>query len=182
MLHRTETVLVILDVQQKLMPVIDGADGVIRNLERLIRGMHVLDVPVIVTEQYVRGLGPTVDPVRIALEEAHGYRPVEKTSFSAYASGEFLAEMRALRRKQIIVAGVETHVCVYQTVSDLIGAGHEVTIVGDAVSSRTAQNRDFGIRRMVADGAQLSTTEMLLFELLGTAGTDEFKAISRLVK
>lgn len=174
--------LIVIDVQERLMPVIHQRDEVVNNIEKLVRGCHVLDVPLLVTEQYVKGLGTTVEPLRRALEETSGYRPVEKSCFSAYGCGEFLAEMRALRRKQVIVAGVEGHVCVYQTVLDLVGAGHEVTLAADAISSRTAENRDIALRRMTAEGARLGSVEMILFELLVTSGTDEFRAISRLVK
>jgi nicotinamidase-related amidase len=180
-LDRDHTVLVIIDVQEKLMPVIDGADAVIRNLERLVRGCHVLGVPVIVTEQYVRGLGPTVEPLRRALEETSGYTPIEKSCFSAYGCDAFTSRLAGLGRNQVLIAGVETHVCVYQTVEDLLGRV-AVTVVADAVSSRTAQNRELALRRFESDGAKLSSTEMALFELTVTTGTDEFRAISTLVK
>ena len=117
-----------------------------------------------------------------ALEETAGYQPVEKSCFSAQGCGEFVAAMRMLKKKQIVVAGVETHVCVYQTVTDLLAAGYDVTIVADAMSSRAAENRDIAIRRMVAEGAHLSSTEMVLFELTVNSGTDEFRSISKLVK
>lgn len=165
------------------MPVIDRHSEVAANIERLIRGCHVLDnMPVVVTEQYVKGLGPTIEPLRRALEETSGYQPVEKACFSAQGCGEFQATMRLLKKKQVIVAGIETHVCVYQTVTDLLAAGYDVTIVADAMSSRTAENRDIAIRRMVSEGARLSSTEMALFELTVNSGTDEFRAIARLVK
>ena len=165
------------------MPVIDRHAEVAANIEKLIRGCHVLDaIPVVVTEQYVKGLGGTIEPVRRALEETAGYQPLEKACFSAQGNGEFVAAMRMLRKKQVIVAGVEAHVCVYQTVTDLLGAGYDVTIVADAMSSRMPENRELAIRRMTAEGAHLSSTEMVLFELTVNSGTDEFKAISKLVK
>jgi nicotinamidase-related amidase len=181
-LQRINTTLVIIDVQQKLMPVIDSADEVARNIDRLVRGAHVLGVPALLTEQYVKGLGPTIDPVRIAFEETGGYKPIEKGCFSAHGCEAFAAQLAALERTQVLVAGVETHVCVYQTVTDLLRAGFEVTILADAVSSRTPRNREIALRRMVSEGVKLSSTEMALFELLGVSGTDEFRAISRLVK
>jgi len=181
-LERSEVLLVVIDVQEKLMPVIDRADDVAGNVERLIRGCKILDVPVLVTEQYVKGLGPTIEPLRRALEETSGYVPVEKACFSSYGSAEFETALRNTRRKQIVVCGIETHVCVYQTVVDLLGGGYDVSIVADAVSSRTAENRDLALRRMMAEGAKLTSTEMCLFELLGTSGTEDFRAISRLVK
>lgn len=181
-LTRSDSLLLVIDVQEKLMPVIDGAEAVIANIDRLVRGCHVLDVPVMVTEQYVKGLGATVPTVRRALEETSGYQPIEKACFSAGGAGEFAAAMRLLRRKHVVVCGVETHVCVYQTVVDLLAAGHVVHLAADAISSRTASNREIGLRRMMAEGAKLTSTEMALFELLGTSGTDEFRAISRLIK
>ena len=153
------------------MPVIHERENVEKNLVRLIRGAKTLGVPVIVTEQYVKGLGRTVESLRDALGEQ--YKPVEKMTFSAAEHIDLAG------RTQVLVAGVETHVCVYQTVSDLKA---NVWIVADAVSSRTAENRDLALRRMAADGARLSSTEMALFELLGEAGTDEFRAIAALVK
>lgn len=164
------------------MPVIHDRVEVERNLERLIRGAHVLGVPVLVTEQYVKGLGPTVEPVRRALEETGGYRPIEKQCFSAQGCEAFAAQLGALDRRQVLLAGVETHVCVYQTARDLLSMGRSLWIVADAVSSRTPRNRDLALQRMTSDGARLSSTEMALFELLGAAGTEPFRAISRLVK
>ena len=179
-LQRTNTALVIIDVQQKLMPVIDGAESVLRNIERLVRGVHILGIPVIITEQYVKGLGPTVETIRQALEES--YRPIEKDCFSAHGCATFSLQLEQMNRRQVVIAGVETHVCVYQTVMDLLAAGLEVTIAADAVSSRTPENRDIALRRMISEGAKLSSTEMLLFELVGVSGTDEFRSISRLIK
>ena len=179
-LQRANTVLVIIDVQEKLMPVIDGAKAVLRNVERLIRGFHTLAIPVLLTEQYVKGLGPTVEAIREALADA--YRPIAKDCFSAQGCDAFAAQLSALERRQVVVAGVETHVCVYQTVLDLLSAGFEVTLAADAMSSRTPDNRSTALQRMVSEGAKLSSTEMVLFELAGVSGTDEFRAISRLIR
>lgn len=164
------------------MPVIDGSDALAKNIERLVRGFHLLDIPILLTEQYVKGLGPTVPAIRTAFEEVGAYRPIEKMCFSGWGCSELITAMRNLKRKQIVVAGIETHVCVYQTVSDLIENGYDVTIAGDAVSSRAAANRELALSRMIADGAHLSSTEMVLFELTVTSGTDEFRALSRLVR
>jgi nicotinamidase-related amidase len=181
-LHRDTTVLVVIDLQEKLMPVIDRASEVIRNIERLVRGCHVLGVPAILTEQYVKGLGETVEPVRRAFEETCGYSPIEKSCFSAYGCEAFSAQLASLGRRQVLIAGVETHVCVYQTVQDLLARDFAVSVIVDAVSSRTAQNREIAMQRMTSEGAKPSSTEMALFELTVAAGTDEFRAISRLVK
>jgi len=181
-LERNDAVLVIIDVQERLMPVIHERLDVERNLERLIRGAHVLGVPVIVTEQYVKGLGPTVEPLRRALEETSGYRPIEKQCFSAHGCGPFAAQLDALDRRQVILAGVETHVCVYQTARDLLAAGRSLWVVADAVSSRTPRNRDLALQRLMSEGAKLSSTEMALFELLRVSDSEEFRAIASLVK
>jgi nicotinamidase-related amidase len=181
-LDRATTILVVVDVQEKLMPVIDGHRDVERNIDRLVRGSHILGIPVLLTEQYVKGLGPTVAAVRSAFEETAGYNPIEKDCFSAHGCTAFAAQLGALERKQVLVAGVEAHVCVYQTVKDLLAAGFEVHVVADAVSSRSAQNKAIALQRLGAGGAKLTSTEMALFELLVTSGTDEFRAISRLVK
>lgn len=181
-LQRHEALLLVIDVQEKLMPVIDRADDVEANVERLVRGCHVLDVPPLLTEQYVKGLGATVPRIRRAFEETFGYAPIEKNCFSANGAGELQAELRRLRKRQIIVAGVEAHVCVYQTVTDLLAAGYQVTVIADAVSSRSAENKAIALQRMANEGAKLSSTEMALFELLGVADTDEFREILALVK
>jgi nicotinamidase-related amidase len=181
-LDRAQTVLVVIDVQERLMPVIDGASEVVRNIDRLIRGCHILGVPALLTEQYVKGLGPTVEPVRRAFEETSGYAPIEKSCFSAFGCDGFSTRLASLGRQQILVAGVEAHVCVYQTIEDLLARDFLVSVIADAVSSRTAQNRDLALRRLASDGAKLSSTEMALFELTVASGTDEFRAISRLVK
>jgi nicotinamidase-related amidase len=170
-LDRSTALLLIIDVQERLMPVIANREQIEANIVRLIRGAQILGVPIVITEQYVKGLGRTVAPLREALGDA--YQPIEKSCFSGY---------RELDRKQVIVAGVETHVCVYQTVSDLLANGYEVTLVADALSSRTIENKETALRRMMNDGAKLSSTEMALFELTVASGTDEFRAISKLVK
>jgi nicotinamidase-related amidase len=181
-LDRLQTILVVIDVQEKLMPVIENADAVLANIERLVRSCHILGVPTLVTQQYTKGLGPTVAPVQRALEESSGYNPIEKMCFSAARCEPFAAQVSALDRRLVLVAGVETHVCVYQTARDLLAKNLSVSIVADAVSSRTAQNREIALQRLLADGATITSTEMALFELTGVSGTDEFRAISKLVR
>jgi len=181
-LQRSDTLLVVIDVQEKLMPVIDNAATVERNIDRLIRGCHILDIPTLLTVQYTKGLGDTVPLIRRALEETAHYEPIEKSCFSGFGCGEFLSSLRQHRRKQLLITGVETHVCVYQTVSDLLANGYDVTIIADAVSSRSAENKDIALRRMTSDGAKLSSSEMAMFELLVNSGTDEFRDVMKLVK
>jgi nicotinamidase-related amidase len=181
-IKRNDTVLVIIDVQEKLAPVISGIEEVTLNIQRLIRGTHALAIPALLTEQYVKGLGGTVPALREALEATHGYSPIEKMCFSSLGCEDFADSLATLDRENVLLAGIEAHVCVFQTALDLLDRGFEVQIVADAVSSRTERNRDIALQRIVSEGAKLTTTEMALFELTVTSGTDEFRAISKLVK
>ena len=164
------------------MPVIDRHEEVVANIERLVRGCHVLGVPILLTEQYVKGLGPTVSGVRRALVETSGYAPIEKSCFSAHGCADFEGELQRSGRRQVLLAGVETHVCVNQTALDLLAAGYGVFLVADALSSRTAGNREIALGRLAGEGATVVSTEMALFELLAVSGTDEFRAIYKLIK
>ena len=181
-LHRDNALLIVIDVQEKLTAVIHEQEQLQRNIERLVRGCHILKVPALLTEQYPKGLGPTTEKVQGAFDETYGTRAVQKMCFSGYRCSEFIETIAPMNRKQVLVAGIETHVCVYQTVTDLLSAGYEVTVIADAVSSRTARNREIALERMAQEGAKWSSTEMALFELTVEAGSDEFKAISKLVK
>jgi nicotinamidase-related amidase len=181
-LRRDEALLAVIDVQEKLAPVIHDIESVMRNLERLIRGTHLLGVPMVITEQYVKGLGPTSARLREVAASTHGYEPVEKMCFSANACEGFAQQLKTSDRRKIILAGVETHVCVYQTAIDLLHAGYEVHLVADAVSSRTLANKEVAIQRMLQEGVKLTSTEMVLLEMTVKSGTDEFRAISKLIK
>lgn len=179
---RDNAALVVIDVQERLLPVIHQNDEIIHRMTQLIRGCAVLNIPMVVTEQYVKGLGATVAPLKEALEQSGGYNPIEKMCFSSYGCSGFVQRLRELGRKQVILCGIESHVCVYQTTLDLLDAGFEVYLVVDAVSSRREEDKAIAIERLAREGARLVTTEMILFELTVTSGTDEFKAISKLVK
>lgn len=181
-LVRNNAILAVIDVQERLMAVIHDATEIDANVGRLIRGCRVLGVPVIVTEQYPKGIGPTTPNVREAMFDAGVSEPIQKMCFSSFGADEFADTLSRSGRKQVILCGVEAHVCVFQTCRDLLDAGFEVFIVADATSSRTERNRDLATRRMTSDGARLVTTEMALFEMTVASGTDEFRAISRLVK
>jgi nicotinamidase-related amidase len=181
-IERSNALLVVIDVQERIARVIDGIDEVEKNVARLIRGTAALDVPAIVTEQYPEGIGATTAGVRAAFEETGGFEPIQKMCFSCWGSGEFAERLRATGRSQILVVGIETHVCVYQTCLDLLDAGYDVWVIADAVSSRTPRNRQIALDRLDAEGARLSSTEMALFEMTVESGTDTFKAISNLVK
>jgi nicotinamidase-related amidase len=173
-LERERAALVVIDVQEAFRQAVGEFDAVARNAGVLVQGARELGLPVVVTEQYPQGLGETVPEVA---EHLDGVERHAKTVFSAArAQGFDLAG-----REQALVCGIEAHVCVEQTVQDLLDRGIEVHVAADAVSSRTALNRRLGLEKMERSGAWVTSTEMALFELLGEAGTPEFKAIQKLV-
>lgn len=181
-LKRDHALLAVIDVQEKFASVIDGFEEMQSNIDRLIRGCHLLGVPAAVTEQYPQGLGETVEGLKKTIEETYATRPAQKVCFSSQGCSEFADQLERAGRKQILLAGIETHVCVWQTAIDLLDAGYEVFVVADAVSSRSPRTREIALRRLEQEGAKLTSTEMALFEMTVQAGTDEFKAISRLVR
>jgi nicotinamidase-related amidase len=173
-LDRERTALVVIDVQEAFRPAVGEFDTIAHNAGVLVQGARELGLPVLVTEQYPEGLGKTVPEVA---EHLDGVERHAKTVFSAArAAGFDLAG-----RDQALVCGIEAHVCVEQSVQDLLDRGVEVHVAADAVSSRTALNRRLGLEKMERSGAWVTSTEMALFELLGEAGTPEFKAIQKLV-
>jgi len=179
MLTRDNAALVVIDVQEKLMRVIHERDALVAQLEKLIQGIRALDVPIVWVEQNPQGLGPTVSAVAQHLE---GIAAISKLSFSCCGTHEFADAVDKLARHQIILCGIETHVCVYQTAMDLIQFGHEVEVVADAVSSRTPRNKATALRKLERAGVGITSTEMLLFELLQAAEGPAFKQILRIVK
>jgi len=179
LIRRDDSLLLLVDLQEKLAPAIFEGERVIANSVRLLEGARQLGVPAFVSEQYVRGLGPSVAEIRSAATDAHFF---EKTHFSCAAEPGVIDTLRAARRPQVILTGTETHVCVLQTAFGLLGAGFEVFLVADAASSRTPENRSAAIERMRAAGIQIVTSEMVLFEWLHAAGTDEFRRLLPLIK
>jgi len=175
LLDRERSALVIVDVQEAFRGVVGDFDRVAANVAVLARGAREIGVPVLVTEQYPRGLGETVAEVADALGEAPR---IEKTVFSAARAAGF--DLGG--REQALVCGIEAHVCVSQTVHDLLERGVQVHVAADAVASRAPDNREVGLRKMAKSGAILSSTETALFEWLERAGTPEFKAVQALVK
>ena len=170
-LDRDRAALVVVDVQEAFRPAVRDFDEVVENTRRLMEGAEILGVPVIVTEQYPKGLGRTVD-------ELGDVSPVEKSCFSAARAEGF--EMNG--RDQALVCGIETHVCVSQTAHDLLERGVEVHVAADAVTSRTAANKSVGLHKMEQSGAIVTSVETALFEMLGEAGTEEFKQVQGLIK
>ncbi|TCD48781.1 hydrolase [Chlorobium sp. N1] len=179
MITPEETLLLVVDVQGRLAPSVHASEAVVGAVGRMIRACTILEVPVLVTEQYPKGLGKTVDSL---MELLPGAEPVEKLSFSCCGDEDFMSRLRAFSRNDILLAGMETHVCVYQTAVELLDFGYNVHLLTDAVSSRSEENRSLGIRCIEKAGASLSSTEMAMFELLREAGTERFKAVSAIVK
>lgn len=177
-LDANDTVLVIIDLQEKLMRVMKDKDEVYKNTNLLIEVAKQFSMPIVVTEQYPKGLGPTAEELTSNLPD-HVY--VDKVSFSA-CTEKLTSELQRLGRKNIIITGSETHICVFQTVRDLISLGYHVQVAKDAVCSRTDVNYNSGLELMKDVGAVISNTETILFDLLKVSGTPEFKAISPLLK
>ena len=170
-LDRERAALVVVDVQEAFRPAVQAFDEVVENTRRLMDGARVLGIPVVVTEQYPKGLGRTV-------EELGEVSPVEKSCFSAARADGFALD----GRDQALVCGIETHVCVSQTAHDLLERGVEVHVAADAVTSRTDANKQVGLHKMEQSGAIVTSVETALFEMLGEAGTEEFKQVQRLIK
>ncbi|MDP7396351.1 MAG: hydrolase [Lentisphaeria bacterium] len=179
MLQPENSVVVIVDVQGKLAGMMHDHESLFENLARLIKGAQLLDLPVLWVEQNPAGLGRTVPQLAALLEPAV---PFEKMSFSCCGCKAFTEAVEALGRRQILVAGIETHVCVYQTVVDLLERGYHVEVVADAVSSRSSQNREIGLARMDRAGALMTTVEMALFESAGSAEHPAFRKLVGIIK
>lgn len=178
MLEIDNTVLLVIDIQGKLASLMHEKERVFDNAVRMLRGAKVLGLPVICTEQYPDGLGATVPQVAEHID----VETISKLSFSCCRAEEFGAALHNSGRDQVLIAGIETHICVYQTAIDLLAGGYEVYVLTDAVSSRTQANRQLGLERMKDAGAALTSVEMALFEMLRIAEGDKFKEIARIVR
>ena len=171
--------LMIVDVQQRLLSVMDSPRAVMSGCTLMMKAAAVLDVPVVVTEQYPEGLGPTVEPLAELAEEDAFF---SKIQFSSARNPAIMGKIGSLEPEQIVIAGIEAHVCVLQTAIGLLDAGYKCFVAGDATSSRTAANHAAGMARLRESGAEIVTSEMVVFEWLEKAGTPEFKELSRLLK
>jgi nicotinamidase-related amidase len=174
-LQQDRTALVVVDVQEGFRRAIPDFERVAQAAATLIEGAGIIGVPVVLTEQYPKGLGETAPEIAEHLPD--GTEPLEKVIFSAADAEGF----NLGGRDQVLVCGIETHVCVNQTVLDLLEAGTEVQVAEDAVGSRTEENKRIGLHKMERAGATLTSVETALFELLGRAGTDEFKQVQKLI-
>jgi nicotinamidase-related amidase len=173
------TVLIVIDIQGKLADSMNEKDALLENLQKLAQGAQVLGLPVILTEQNPLKLGPTKPELTQYLP---GAKAIPKMAFSCYADPVFKQAFDSINRRQVLIAGIEAHVCVYQTAVELMNLGCDVQVIADAVSSRTAENRDIAVSRIANEGAKLTSVEMVLFELLQSADNVNFRAISKLVK
>ncbi|HEU4949403.1 MAG TPA: isochorismatase family protein [Candidatus Deferrimicrobiaceae bacterium] len=182
-LNREDAVLVVVDVQERLVPAIDRElyERSLKNFKIVLEAAGTLGLPIVLTEQYPKGLGRTVSPVLQALE-GKAYERIEKVAFSCGRDERFLAAIAKTVRHQVILVGMETHVCVYQTSVDLINAGYEVFVLDDAVSSRFPHNYSSGIASLRDAGAVVISTETAVFQMMKVAGTPEFKKISSLLR
>jgi nicotinamidase-related amidase len=178
-ISRARAGLVVVDIQERLVPAIFERERLAQNAVRLVKGAAILRLAVLATEQYRKGIGATVPEIASAIP---GFAPMEKTAFSCFGAPGFVEALRTKGLTDVILCGIEAHVCVLQTCFDLLENGFRPFVVADAISSRTAENHRLGIERMREAGGIIVTTEMVLFELLERSGTDEFKQVLALVK
>lgn len=180
LLSAAQSQLVIVDIQERLAPAIHQGDVAVKATLLMVAAAQRLGVPVSVTEQYPKGLGHSVASLRDAL--GHGAAIFEKMHFSAMREPNLAAHLALQNRKSLIVCGMEAHVCVLQTALDAKAAGYDVSLAVDAVGSRAPLSVDVALQRMEREGIRLVTSEMVVFEWLERAGTDDFKAIAPLLK
>jgi nicotinamidase-related amidase len=176
LITREESLIVIIDMQERLVPAVAEKEKVVENVVRLARFSRITGVPVIVTEQ--QKLGGTLPEIMEAL--AHPV-PLSKVDFDCFGAAGFAEKVRALGRKTLLLTGIEAHICVAQTALSALSE-YRVHVAVDAVSSRTLQNRDTALRRMEREGVTITSTEMMIYEVLERAGTDEFREVLKLVK
>jgi len=179
MLNPLSSVLILIDMQTKLTHVMHDNAMLYKNVQIMVQGCRILDIPILWLEQYPKGLGSTIHEVARHLA---GLSPIEKTSFSSLRNPVVLERFEEIGRSQVLLTGIETHVCIYQTAMDLISRGIETHVVADAVSSRTENNKHIGLAKINHAGGFVTSTETALFELLGEATGERFKRILQLVK
>ncbi|OGV36389.1 MAG: hydrolase [Legionellales bacterium RIFCSPHIGHO2_12_FULL_35_11] len=176
LLQKEHSCLLLIDVQEKLTPLVLNPEKLISNCQWIMRLASELDVPLLVSEHYSKGLGSTIEPLRKIMP---GKTDIDKVHFSCYRDNSFLKYWQNINKKQAVIVGIETHVCVLQTALDLLQAGYEVFVVVDSVSARYQIDHQFGLERMKSQGVQLVTLEMVFFEWMDQAGTAAFKDLSK---
>jgi nicotinamidase-related amidase len=178
-INKDKTAGLIIDIQERLFPFISENEKMVKNVPILIEGLKALDIPIFITEQYVKGLGETIATIARVTE---GIPRTEKIAFSCCDEPTFMEKLALSGRDHVVIAGIESHVCVLQTTLDLLANGFHPVVVEDCISSRRLSDKMVAIERMRKEGAIITTYESLLFELLRYSGTEQFKAISKLVK
>ncbi|MDZ7289867.1 MAG: hydrolase [candidate division KSB1 bacterium] len=178
-LDRQHAALLVIDIQDRIHVVMRYREEVENNTHKLIRGFQLLHLPILLTEQYPKGLGHTISSLRYTLQAT---LPIQKMTFSCRGCDELMRTLEEKRIHQVVLAGIETHVCVLQTALDLMANHYQVHVVRDAVSSRHDLDHQTALQRLAQAGAIITTTEAVLFELLGRADTPEFKEVSKLLK
>jgi len=174
-LKASDAVLVVVDMQQKLLPAIDGHEHVVTKTRLMMRAAAALDVPVLITTQYAKGLGPV--HTQIAELAPSNTAPIDKLTFSCFGSADFNRRLSTLERRTLILCGVEAHICVLQTGLDALESGFAVHVLADATGSRDPRNADLGYRRLQAAGVVLSSSEMAVYEMLGASDAPAFKSL-----
>ncbi len=178
LLEQSKSSLLVVDVQERLLPAMASPDNILPPIQLLLRAAATLEVPILVSEQYPKGLGPTVSPIRDLVSQN---RIAEKIEFSCAANPGLRSRLLDFGRDQLVLCGIEAHVCVLQTALGFIGE-RQVFVVADAIDSRQRESRSLALRRMERAGVELVTAEMVVFEWLGRAGTPKFKELSALLK
>lgn len=179
MLTADNTCLVVVDIQEKLLPVMQNSEQVVKNTAAMVQIAKAFHIPILWCQQAPKALGPTVGELSSLLDSVE---PINKFSFSCGGDEQFIEQIDTLKPRTAILCGIEAHVCVFQTAVDLIQKGLVVHIIADAISSRTQENKNIGINRMSKEGAVISSIEMLLFELLRNAKHEKFRELSKLIK
>jgi nicotinamidase-related amidase len=179
LLDKKRSVLVLIDFQEKLFPNVHEYQSMLPRIDLLLDACNLLHVPVLITEQYPKGLGSTIESIRKAAPQVH---PLEKMSFSCLGTSDFKEWLASFRRDQVLLAGIETHICVAQTALDLVSQGGNVFVVADATSSRRPLDAQIALHRLDRAGVAITTAEAVVFEWLRRAGTDEFKALQPKLK
>ncbi len=180
LIQADDSILVIIDVQEKLFNVVLNREIMLKNILKLVKVCKILNIPIVITEQYPKGMGKTV---RELVEElGQYYRPIEKTTFSCFRTETFVKELERIGRKTLLLVGIELHICVYQTAIDALERGYHPVVIYDATSSRLEKDYEICLNRLIMKNVDVATTDMIIFELLKDASDPRFKEILKIVK
>jgi len=179
LLSKVGTALIVIDVQEKLFAKVEERERIAENICKLVRFADILGMPIILTEQYPKGLGPTIPEIRRLTPNV---KPIEKVEFSCLASSAFREKLAEIHARNLVLTGIEAHICIFQTAIEALTNGYKAYVVYDAVSSRRREDKIIAIERMRRQGVTIVTSEMLMYEILRKAGTPEFKKVLELVK